>query len=228
MAIAASGYVYNWSVVAHAAPQLLAGLRATVEIAAMSMICALALGLLVALCRMSPIRLLSWAAFAYIQVFRALSLFIYILWVYFGLAIVSGINLTPWAAAVVCLTLLYSAYMAEVYRAAIGAVDAGQREASKSLNLGTVRTLTAVIAPQAFRIAIPPLTNCLVDIVKDSSIVGIIGTTDLMYTTVQLVSNDNHAFEFYTVTGAIYLAIVLCVVRGSSALERRLNRYLVI
>jgi His/Glu/Gln/Arg/opine family amino acid ABC transporter permease subunit len=227
MTVMASRYVYNWSVVLHAAPQLLTGLRITVEIAIMSMICALALGLLVALCRMSRIRMLSWAAFVYIQVFRALSLFIYILWVYFGLAIVSGINLTPLAAAVVCLTLLYSAYMAEVYRAAIGAIDVGQWETAKSLNLGAIRTMTAVVIPQAFRIAIPPLTNCLIDIVKDSSIVGIIGTTELMYTTVQLVSDHNHPFEFYTVTGAIYLAVVLCVVRGSSVLERRLNRYLV-
>jgi His/Glu/Gln/Arg/opine family amino acid ABC transporter permease subunit len=227
MSPVAGGYHYDWPVVLHAAPQLLTGLRYTVEIAAISMVCALLLGLLVALVRMSSIRVLSWAAFGYIQVCRALSIFIYILWVYFGLAIVTGINLTPLAAAVICLTLLYSAYMAEVYRAAISAIDPGQREAARSLNLGTVRTFAAVVVPQAFRTALPPLTNCLVDILKDSSIVGIIGTTELMYTTVQLVSTNNHPFEFYTVAGALYLVVVLFVGRGSSMLERRLNRYVV-
>ena len=106
--------------------------------------------------------------------------------------------------------MLNSAYMAEIYRSALGSVDPGQREAATSLGFGRVaRTFVTVILPQAIRIAIPSLVNQFIDIVKDSSIVAIIGTTDLIGVTNRLVSYYRAPFELYTLVAFFYLAIVL-------------------
>ena len=99
--------------------------------------------------------------------------------------------------------MLHSAYMSEIFRSALGAVDPGQREAATSLGFGRMRAFSTVIFPQAVRIAIPSLVNQFIDIVKDSSIIAIIGTTDLMGVTNQLVSFYRAPFELYTLVGVL-------------------------
>ena len=218
-------YTFRWSVVSGSFGALLHGVRITLWLSALSLVFSLVLGLVVALCRTSPFGPLRWLAFVYIQVFRALSLYIYALLIYFGIAAVSGLNFSPLQAGVIALTALNSAYMAEIYRSAIGAVDPGQREAATSLGFGRVRGFTTVVFPQAFRIAFPPLVNQFVDIVKDSSIVALIGTTDLMGTANQLNGVYRAPFEVYTTVGFMYLTLVLLVSGGAALVERRLNRH---
>lgn len=202
------------------------GLVLTLQLAAISFALSLLLGLVVALCRLSPFRLLRGLAYVYTQVFRALSLYVYVLFIYFGIATVFGISLGAFAAGVVALTLLNSAYMAEVYRAAIQSVDPGQREAASALGLGHTRTFASVTFPQAGRVAVPGLVNQLVDIVKDSSIVAVIGLLDLMGTTIQLVSTQRAPFELYTATALAYVALILLISAAAALLERRLGRHL--
>lgn len=218
-------YTFRWSVVSGSFGELLHGVRVTLILSALSLVLSLVLGLVVALCRMSPFAPLRWLAFVYIQVFRALSLYIYALLIYFGIAEVSGVNFSPLEAGVIALTVLNSAYMAEIYRSAISAVDPGQREAATSLGFGHVRGFTTVVFPQAMRIAFPPLVNQFVDIVKDSSIVALIGTTDLMGAANQLNGVYRAPFELYTTVGFMYLTLVLVVSAGAALVERRLNRH---
>ena len=174
---------------------------------------------------MSAIAPLRWLAFTYTQVFRALSLYIYVLWIYFGIAAGIGVNFSPLTAGVIALTMLHSAYMSEIFRSALGAVDPGQREAATSLGFGRMRAFSTVIYPQAVRIAIPSLVNQFIDVLKDSSIIAIIGTTDLMGVTNQLVSFYRAPFELYTLVGFVYLTLVIIVSAGAALLERRLNRH---
>ena len=216
-------YHYDWSVIPKSARLLAGGLQATLEISALALVLSLSLGLVVALGRLAPFRPLSLTAFAYVQVFRALSLYVYILWVYFGIAALTGINFSRFTAGVISLTLLNSAYMAEIYRSAIRAIDPGQWEAAISMGMNRVATFATVVLPQAWRIAVPSLVNQLVDIIKDSSIVAVIGTSDLMFRTIDRVSFYNRPFEFYTTTGLIYLTIVLIVAYFATLLERRLR-----
>ena len=218
-------YTFRWSVVSGSLGELFHGVRITLVLSAVSLVLSLVLGLVVALCRVSPFAPLRWLAFVYIQVFRALSLYIYALLIYFGIAAVSGLNFSPLQAGVIALTALNSAYMAEIYRSAIGAVDPGQREAATSLGFGRVRGFTTVVFPQAFRIAFPPLVNQFVDIVKDSSIVALIGTTDLMGVTNQLNGVYRAPFELYSTVAFFYLSLVLLVSGGAALVERRLNRH---
>jgi His/Glu/Gln/Arg/opine family amino acid ABC transporter permease subunit len=220
-------YAFQWEVLRPAMGELWHGLRITLELSGLSLVFSLALGLVVALCRMSPVAPLRGAAYLYIQVFRALSLYIYVLWIYFGIAGAVGINFSPLTAGVVALTFLNSAYMAEIYRSALGAVDRGQHEAATSLGFGRVRGFSTVIFPQAMRIAVPSLVNQFVDIVKDSSIIAIIGTTDLFGVTNRMVNYYRAPFELYTLVAAFYVTIVLAISALAAMLERRLRRHLV-
>ena len=218
-------YSFDWSVITKSLPFLERGLLITVRIAFFSIIFSLVLGLIVALVRMTP-GPIGMIGFVYIQVFRALSLYVYILYIYFGLALVLHIDLDPFTAGIVALTVLNSAYMAEIYRAAIQAVDPGQREAARTLGLGSVSTFATVVFPQAWRIAIPSLVNQFCDIIKDSSIVALIGAGDLMYQTIERVSFYQRPFEFYTAVAAIYLVMVVIVAQLAARLEKRLQRHL--
>lgn len=218
-------YTYDWSVIPASIAFFERGLAVTVRIALLSVVFSLVLGLVVALVRMVP-GPIGFIGFVYIQVFRALSLYVYILFIYFGLAAAFGLNLDPIPAGVVALTLLNSAYMAEIYRAAIQAIDPGQREAARTLGLGGTRTFTTVVFPQAWRIAIPSLVNQFTDIIKDSSVVALIGAPDLMYQTIERVSFYQRPFEFYTTVAGIYLVMVVIVAQLASRLEHRLRRHL--
>jgi len=219
-------YSYDWSVIPKSIAFFERGLGVTVRIAILSVIFSLVLGLVVALVRMAP-GPLGLIGFLYVQVFRALSLYVYILFVYFGIAAAFKIDFDPITAGVVSLTLLNSAYMAEIYRAAIQAIDPGQREAARSLGLGTIGTFANVTFPQAWRIAIPSLVNQFTDIIKDSSVVALIGAPDLMYITTERVSFYQRPFEFYTTVAGIYFVMVIIVAQLAWRLEKRLRRHLV-
>lgn len=223
--ISVLAYTFRWGIVPEVMGEFAHGVKITLELSALSLVLSLALGLVVALCRMSQFAPLRVAAYGYIQVFRAVSLYIYVLWIYFGIAGAIGVNFSPLTAGVIALTILNSAYMAEIYRSALGAVDPGQREAATSLGFGRVRGFTTVILPQAIRIGVPPLVNQFVDIVKDSSIIAIIGTTDLMGVTNQMVSYYRAPFELYTLLAGFYLTIVLSISALAAILERRLMRH---
>lgn len=218
-------YSFDWSVITKSLPFFERGLQVTVRIAFFSIIFSLVLGLIVALIRMTP-GPIGMIGFAYIQVFRALSLYVYILYIYFGLALVLHIDLDPFTAGIVALTFLNSAYMAEIYRAAIQAIDSGQREAARSLGLGSMTTFASVIFPQAWRIALPGLVNQFCDIIKDTSVVALIGVGDIMYQSIERVSFYQRPFEFYSADAAIYVVLVFIVAQLAARLEKRLRRHL--
>jgi len=218
-------YSYDWSVIPKSIAFFERGLGVTVRIAILSVLFSLILGLVVALVRMTP-GPIGLIGFLYVQVFRALSLYVYILFVYFGIAAAFKLDFDPIAAGVISLTLLNSAYMAEIYRSAIQAIEPGQREAARSLGLGTIGTFVNVTFPQAWRIAIPSLVNQFTDIIKDSSVVALIGAPDLMYITTERVSFYQRPFEFYTTVAGIYFVMVIIVAQLASRLEKRLRRHL--
>jgi len=218
-------YSYDWSVIPRSIAFFERGIGVTVRITVLSVAFSLVLGLIVALVRMAP-GPLGLVGFFYVQVFRALSLYVYILFIYFGIAAAFQIDFDPITAGVISLTLLNSAYMAEIYRAAIQAIDPGQREAARSLGLGSITTFATVTFPQAWRIALPSLVNQFTDIIKDSSIVAVIGTPDLMYQTIERVSFYQRPFEFYTTVAGIYLVMVVIVAQLALRLEKRLQRHL--
>lgn len=220
-------YAFQWDVIRPAIGELWGGLWVTLELASASLVLSLVLGLLIALLRISPIAPLRWFAAVYVWIFRALSLYIYVLWIYFGIATAVGINISKLESGVLALTIMNSAYMAEIYRSALRAVDRGQHEAAASLGFSRTKGFVTVVLPQAWRIALPSLVNQLVDIVKDSSIVSAIGIQDLFGVTNRLVSTDRASFELYSLVAIYYLVLVLSLTAASTLLERRLQRHLI-
>ena len=121
----------------------------------------------------------TWAGSFYVNVFRGMPALVTVLWVYFGVSIFLGINFTVFQAGVIALTLLYSAFISEIYRAALEAVPRGQREAGLALGLGKTRTFVKVILPQATKIAIPNIGSMFIGMVKDTSVFTVIGLLEI-------------------------------------------------
>src|SRR5947209_12798144 len=219
-------YEFAWNVVWQYRFWLLEGTLLTLKIAAVSMTLAMIFALPLALLRMSRLRFLSGVAMIYIAVLRAIPLLVFILWMYFGVTLVTGLQVDAFGAGVICLTLQYSAWLAEIYRAGLQAIDKGQREAALSTGPSQSPTFAKVIRPQAWRIIIPPLANNFVGILKDSSLVGIIGVNELMRQSQIAVSLSFRPFELYTAAMLIYIALTLMIARFSSVLEQRAARSL--
>jgi polar amino acid transport system permease protein len=204
---------------------LLQGTLITLEVAFLALGVALVLGLPLALMRSSRHKILSVPAFLFIQFFRGTSLYVLILWVFFGLSIAFGINLLPMPAAILCLGLLNSAYMAEVYRTGLDTVGFGQREAARSLGIADLRIFRLVILPQAMRVIIPSAANLFVDMLKDAAIVGVVGVWDLMKQADRLTKYYFRPFEFYTASAVIYFVVVFAFSRLVIVLEKRMSRH---
>lgn len=204
-------------------PVLLEGLRFTALVTVTSYAASLVLGLGVALLRRSANPALRTLAFLYIQLFRSLSLYVYVLFIYFGLAAFSALAVGPLQAAIISVTLLNSSYIAEIYRSAFDSVDNGQAEACKVLGLSRLTMFWDVILPQAIRVAVPALANQLILIVKDSSIVGVIGVPDIMYQAQQAANVTYRQFEFLTAVAVIYVFIVFALSGLTGVLEKRLR-----
>lgn len=219
-----NNYEFDWAVVAEYRGWLIAGIGLSLQIAATAMFLAMILGLVVALLRMSPMWPVRTVASVYVAVLRAIPLLPFILWAYYGVTLVTGLNIDAFWAGVVCLTLQYGAWLAEIYRAGLQAIDKGQREAALSTGLSRSRAFARVVWPQAWRIIIPPMANNFVGIIKDSSLVGVIGLDELMRQSQIATSLTFRPFELYTAALVIYIVLSLAISRVASVLERRAAR----
>ena len=226
MSINPTQYEYAWNVVWEYRDWLWQGTVLSLKLAAVSMAVAMLLALLLAVLRMSPFWPIKAAAMVYIAVLRAIPIYVFILWVFYGVALEFGINFDPFVAGVICLALQYSAWLAEVYRAGLQAIDKGQREAALSTGMSRTRTFVRVIWPQAWRIIIPPLASNFIGIIKDSSLVGIIGLNEVMRQSQIAVSLSFRPFELYTAAMGIYIIIALIISPLASLVERRAARSL--
>jgi len=216
-----TNYQFAWNVVYEYRFWLLEGTLLTLKIAALSMALAMVFALPLALLRMSRVWILSGIAMVYIAVLRAIPLLVFILWMYFGVTLVTGLQVDAFGAGVICLTLQYSAWLAEIYRAGLQAIDKGQREAALSTGLSRSRAFAKVIWPQAWRIIIPPLASNFIGIIKDSSLVGVIGLNELMRQAQIADSLSFRPFELFTAAMLIYIALALIISPLASAVERR-------
>jgi polar amino acid transport system permease protein len=185
----------------------------------------LALGLLLALMRLSSIKPYRWFAATYIEIFRGLPALITIILIGFVLPIALGVRLPgTYTAGSVALAIVTGAYLAETIRAGIEAVPRGQMEAARSLGMGYAQSMATIIIPQAFRIILPALTNELVILLKDTSLLFVLGTTGA---TIELTkyARDSVGDTFngtpLVAAALVYLAITLPLTRAAAYLERK-------
>jgi polar amino acid transport system permease protein len=181
------------------------------------------LGLVFALLKISRSRILSFPAQLYIDVFRGTPLLVQIIFIYFATPLIGLRFESLFFAGLTALTLNSAAYVAEIFRSGIQSIDRGQMEAGRASGLSYGQTMRYIVVPQAFRRVIPPLTNEFVVIIKDTSIVSVIGLEELLRAARVLQSATANATPL-VVAALIYLAICLPLIYLANGLERRLNR----
>lgn len=201
-------------------PILLQGAVVTVQVTVLSFLLSSALGLGLALMKLSPVRALSWTGTVVINVIRGLPIIVQLFYIYFVLP-EFGVQLTAFQAGVIGLGIAYSAYQAENFRAGIEAVDPGQREAAQAMGMRSALIMRRVILPQAFRIALPPYGNTLVMMLKDSSLVSTITVAEMTRAGQLIASSTFQNMTVYTLVALLYLLMSLPLVYGLRRLERR-------
>jgi cystine transport system permease protein len=206
-----------------AAPVMLRGAGTTLLLAVSAMLGGLLLGLPTALMRVAPWAPLRWPAAVYVSAFRGTPLLVQLFVVYYGLPSI-GIEFTPVAAGVLTLSLNAGAYLSESLRGAILSVAQGQWRAAYSLGLGWGQTLRHVILPQALRVAVPSMSNTLISLIKDTSLVSVITMTELMLVTKELISVTFRPLPLYVAAAIIYWVLSLFFEGLQRRAERRLNR----
>lgn len=221
--------VESIQVILSALPALLAGAIVTLQLTIFSAIFGMVGGSLMALARLSPSAPLRWFARIYIDFFRGTPLLVQLFMIYFGLpAIVQQAFGFPlrwdrFTAGVVALGFNSSAYIAEIMRAGIQSIDLGQSEASQSLGLSSVQTLRYVVFPQALRRMLPPLGNEFITMLKDTSLVAVIGFEELLRKGQLIVAQNYQAFQIYLAVALIYLILTIFSSRLFSLLEDWMN-----
>jgi len=219
-------------------PTLLEGAKYTLFLTALSMPLAVALGLVLAVMRMSRHAFLKWPAVAYIEVIRGTPLLVQVYLVYFSLPALgqaldlwlnSGerytymLTLSNFVVGVICLSCNYAAYEAEVQRAGLRAIDKGQREAALSIGMSEFQAFRLVVLPQAFRIVVPPIINDLIAMLKDSSLVSVIGVAELLYRASSIGKAKFNMPQMLVAAAVLYLAMSLLCYAIGRLIERRLH-----
>jgi His/Glu/Gln/Arg/opine family amino acid ABC transporter permease subunit len=216
-------YQFQWSVVTDRWQAFLhaAGVDVWVTLAGFGLACVI--GLLVAILRVSGVRVLTLPSFLYVQVLRGVPLYVMLLWVYFGLATITGIALGPFQAMILTLALTGSGYTAEIFRGGIQAVDSGQVEAAHSLGLSRTLTYRDVILPQALRVVVPPLGNTFVGLLKGATIMSVIAVPDMVFLAQDVNVTYFTPFEAFTAVAVILVLLVMAFSLLVFGLERRLR-----
>jgi His/Glu/Gln/Arg/opine family amino acid ABC transporter permease subunit len=216
-------YTFHWTAVLDNRHAILLGAWLDVWVTVISFVLACVLGMAIALLRVSGLRVLSWPAFAYVQLVRGVPLLVFLYWVYFGVAVVVHVAFTGVQAAIIALALTGSAYTAEIFRAALGGVDPGQAEAATALGFARRSTFRFVVFPQAIRIALPPLGNTFVGLLKGSTLISAIGVADMVFVAQQINLSYFTPFEPFTAVGAILIVLVAVFSLVVTGVERALR-----
>jgi polar amino acid transport system permease protein len=216
------GYTFQFEVVWKNLGFLLSGVELTLIVTAAALTSGSLLGLFIALARMSPRRWLQLPAVGYIELFRNTPALIQLMWFYYCLPILAGVEMTAVVSATLALAVNGSAYIAEIIRGGIQGVDRGQVEAARTLGMSHVQTMRKVVLPQAFRRMIPPFVNESVSILKFSSLVSVLGVADLTYQATVLSTTSFRPIEIFTFIALIYLALCSALAYFARRLELRL------
>lgn len=201
----------------------LKGIKITILISLIGVALGSILGAFVALMKLSKIKIISWIASIYIEILRGTPMLVQVFIVFFGISAALGLDISALVCGTIALVINSSAYIAEIIRAGINAVDKGQMEAARSLGLNYRQTMKSVIMPQAIKNILPALGNEFVTLIKESSIVSTIGVGEIMFNAqvVQGISFD--PFTPLLVAAALYFVLTFVLTRIMNMIEGRLN-----
>jgi His/Glu/Gln/Arg/opine family amino acid ABC transporter permease subunit len=221
MPFAVPSVTYNWGLVWDNRDLFWWGTVLALQVSIVALALSLTFGLLLALGRMGR-KPLTFLAAGYINIFRGIPALVSVIWVYFGWSLLTGYNFTPFQAGVIALTLLYSAFFAEIFRSALVAVPPGQSEAGLALGMSKPKVFFLVKLPQALKIALPNIGNMYIGMVKDTSVFTVIGLVEIVRVTQNINSITFQPFVLFTTAALIYVFLAF----GLDFLFRTLERVL--
>ncbi|NMO78373.1 amino acid ABC transporter permease [Niallia alba] len=205
-------------------PYLLKGITVTLQIVVVAGIIGFVLGIVLSIFKLSKIPVLSWIAAIYTSVFRGTPLVLQLMIIYFGVPQLTGIQIEPAVAAILSFGLNSAAYISEIIRAGILAVDRGQKEAAMALGVSSRQAMFDLILPQALKNIFPALINEAVSLTKESAVVTVIGVTDIMRRA-YIMGGEKYAYlEPMILAGLIYYVLVMILTTLAKAVERRMRR----
>ncbi len=214
-------YELNFFFVWRNLDSLLEGLLLSLELTGLSIVIGLSAGFVVALLRMSPIRILSLPAITFIEIFRCTPMLIQIVWVFYCLPILFDLSISPYASALLALGLNATAFNAEAYRAAIQAIPRAHLDAGVALGLNYLHRVRHIVFPQAFRTAAPVLITNGVGIFQQSALVSVIAIAELMYKGKMLATQTYRPIETLTTVALLYFIVAFPITQTVKRIEDR-------
>jgi polar amino acid transport system permease protein len=217
---------YHWSFgfLQHYIPLLWRGTLVTLAFTVGTVLLGLIIGLIIGLARLTRSRLLNIPVVALIEVFRCTPLLVQIVWFYYALPIITGVQLSAIAASVIVLSLYTAAFYAEIFRGGIVSIERGQWDAARALGLRRWHMMRLVILPQAIRRMVPPFMNQSIIQLKNTSLVSTIAVPDLLYQGQLITADTYRPLEVYTTVAVIYFVLLFPATRLVQAYEQRLAR----
>ena len=212
---------FDFDLIIRSFPLLLMGAGVTVQISALSVGFGLLIGMFVGMARLSKVWFVKTLAALYVDFIRGTPLLVQIFLIYFALPLVVGQRIDPFIAAITACSVNSGAYVAEIFRAGIQSIDKGQMEAGRSLGMTWAQTMRYIILPQAFKRIIPPLGNEFIAMLKDSSLVSVIGFEELTRRGQLIIARTYGSFEIWLTVAFIYLVMTFTISRLVDYLERR-------
>lgn len=202
-------------------PMLWEGLKMTLYIFVIAIVLGFLIGLVMALLRLAPLKILNWIAKIFVDAIRGTPFIVQLFFIYFGVNSFSWVSLDNVWAGIITVAINAGAYFAEIIRAGIQSIDKGQTEAARSLGLNQSQNMRFIILPQAFRRMLPTITNQAIISLKDTSLLSIIGVADLTQRGRVIVSATFDPFTIYLALGVMYFIIIYLLSLLSGYLERR-------
>ncbi len=204
-------------------PYLLHGAIYTIVLSTVAIAIGIVMGLIIALMKIAPLKVLRWPATAYTDFFRGTPLLVQLMMLHYGLPQIFHYTPVAWLDAFIGLGLNSAGYVAEIFRAGIESIDRGQTEAARSLGMTYMQAMRCVILPQAVRRVLPPLGNEYIALLKDSSLVSIIGMSELMFRARLLNGSTYRPFEAFFTAAILYLVITLPLTQLVAVMERKMS-----
>lgn len=205
-------------------PSLTSGILVTIKISVISLFLAVILGIVFGIFSISKSKVLKGISTIYLYIIRGTPLMVQALFIYFGIAPLIAKRSDPMVCAIIALTLNAGAYMSEIFRAGIQAVDNGQMEASRSLGLSYLTTMRKVILPQAVKVMIPSIINQFIVTIKDTSILSVISIRELTASGQIIVARNFKPMATYAIVAMMYFILITALSLLSMYIERRLHR----
>ncbi len=211
-------------VLSSAWPIAVGAITGTIPLALVSFAIGLVIAVVVALMRLSKIRVVSAVARFYVSLVRGTPLLVQLFVIFYGLPSI-GLTVDPWPSAIAAFSINVGGYAAEIVRAAILSVPKGQWEAAHVIGMSHPVALRRIILPQAARVSVPPLSNTFISLVKDTSLASLILVTELFRQTQQIAAFSGEFMILYLEAALVYWVICLALSAGQNRLEKRLDRY---